>query len=203
MTGVSPDFLLVRKRAQPMSPSDRRAAILDAAIPLLKEHGREVSTRQIADAAGVAEGTLFRAFGDKETLISAAIEKFFDPAPFRDALRGIDPDDGTEDKIHQVLEIMRRRFQGVVGFMAVLRQQGPPPSHRHQEDPEWLEIVRRMFRPDELSVPVELLAHYLRVLAFSTALPPLNESHRFTTDELVGLATRGVLPRDPSPRKKD
>ncbi len=202
MTGLSPDFLLVRKRASPMSPEDRRSAILDAAIPLLKEHGRDVSTRQIADAAGVAEGTLFRAFGDKETLISAAIDKFFDPEPFRNALRGVDPADTTEDKIHQVIEILRARFEGVVGFMSVMRQQGPPPRRPGSDDDhEWLDILARTFRRDELAVPVDLLAHYLRVIAFSTALPPLNERHRFTTDELVGLITRGVLPRTASGKK--
>jgi len=202
VTGVSPDFLLVRKRARPMSPDDRRAAIIDATIPLLKVHGREVSTRQIADAAGVAEGTLFRAFGDKDTLISAAIERFFDPQPFRDALRGIDPDDPTEDKIHHFIEIVRIRFEGVVGFMSVLGHRGPPPGRR-PDDREWIDIVGRAFRPDELAVPVELLAYYVRIIAFSTAIPSFNEPHRFTTDELVGLVTRGVLPRNRTDRKKD
>ena len=40
--------------------------IVDAALPLLLEHGEMVTTRQIADAAGIAEGTIFRAFADKD-----------------------------------------------------------------------------------------------------------------------------------------
>ena len=81
-----------RERAKPLAPEDRREAILDAVIPLLRERGRAVSTKEIAEAAGVAEGTLFRAFGDKDALIRAAIERMFDPLPFRAALRAIDPD---------------------------------------------------------------------------------------------------------------
>ena len=48
-----------------MSVEDRRAAIVEAALPLLIEHGANVTTSQIAAAAGIAEGTVFRAFGDK------------------------------------------------------------------------------------------------------------------------------------------
>lgn len=62
-----------------MSRDERRAAIAHATIPLLEQHGSQVSTRQIALAAGVAEGTLFRAFDDKVELLGAAAERALDP----------------------------------------------------------------------------------------------------------------------------
>lgn len=62
-----------------MSRDERRAAIAYATIPLLEQHGSQVSTRQIAVAAGVAEGTLFRAFDDKVELLAAAAERALDP----------------------------------------------------------------------------------------------------------------------------
>lgn len=62
-----------------MSRDERRAAIAHATIPLLEQHGSQVSTRQIAIAAGVAEGTLFRAFDDKVELLTAAAERALDP----------------------------------------------------------------------------------------------------------------------------
>lgn len=62
-----------------MSRDERRAAIAYATIPLLEQHGSQVSTRQIAIAAGVAEGTLFRAFDDKVELLTAAAERALDP----------------------------------------------------------------------------------------------------------------------------
>lgn len=63
-----------------MSRDERRAAIALATVPLLEAHGAQVSTRQIAVAAGVAEGTLFRAFDDKVELLTAAAERALDPA---------------------------------------------------------------------------------------------------------------------------
>lgn len=62
-----------------MGRDERRAAIAVATIPLLELHGSQVSTRQIALAAGVAEGTLFRAFDDKVELLSAAAQRALDP----------------------------------------------------------------------------------------------------------------------------
>lgn len=66
-------------RARPMSRDERRAAIALATVPLLEVHGAQVSTRQIAVAAGVAEGTLFRAFDDKVEILTAAAERALDP----------------------------------------------------------------------------------------------------------------------------
>src|SRR5690606_7898091 len=63
-----------RERATPLPPEDRRQAIIEAVVPLLIEHGPTATTRQIAEAAGVAEGTLFRVFPDKRALLFAVAE---------------------------------------------------------------------------------------------------------------------------------
>jgi len=146
----------------------------------------------------VAEGTIFRAFGDKETLISAAIARFFDPQPFRDALRAIDPDEPTVDKITQVVQLLRDRFHGVIGFMSALGMEGGPPRGTQQapEQTEWLEILGQVFRPGELTVAPDVFGLYVRLLAFATAIPPFNVPRQFDVDELVTLITRGVLPPD-------
>ncbi|EMD22085.1 TetR/AcrR family transcriptional regulator [Amycolatopsis azurea] len=52
-----------------------RAAILDAAASLFDGHGVEaVSMDQVAAAAGVGKGTLFRRFGDKAGLAAALLD---------------------------------------------------------------------------------------------------------------------------------
>lgn len=68
------------RRAAPLSHEDRRASILTATVPLLLERGLDVSTRDLAAAAGVAEGTLFRVFPDKASLVRAAVGKALDPS---------------------------------------------------------------------------------------------------------------------------
>jgi len=60
-------------RAPAMSADERRAAILAVAVPLLVEHEGNVTTSEIAAAAGIAEGTLFRAFRDKQALFVACL----------------------------------------------------------------------------------------------------------------------------------
>ncbi|MFF8815969.1 TetR/AcrR family transcriptional regulator [Streptomyces pactum] len=52
-----------------------RAAVLEAAARLFAEHGVEaVSMEQVAAAAGVGKGTLFRRFGDKSGLAAALLD---------------------------------------------------------------------------------------------------------------------------------
>src|SRR5690242_17453763 len=60
-------------RAPALAAAERRQEIIDATMPLLKEYGTDVTTSQIARAAGVAEGTIFRVFEDKRELLTAAL----------------------------------------------------------------------------------------------------------------------------------
>jgi AcrR family transcriptional regulator len=59
------------------SPRDiSRVSIVDAAARLLREHGsRAVTTRAVAEAAGVQAPTIYRLFGDKDGLIDAVAER--------------------------------------------------------------------------------------------------------------------------------
>ena len=59
-----------------MSPEDRRQMIVRAVLPLVVEHGAAVTTSQIARAAGICEGTVFRAFKDKDELLQ--LHRFLD-----------------------------------------------------------------------------------------------------------------------------
>lgn len=58
-----------------MAPGSRREMIVRAALPLVIEHGSAVTTRQIARAAGIGEGTIFRVFADKDELLEACVSE--------------------------------------------------------------------------------------------------------------------------------
>ena len=73
-----------RRRAAMLPADERRAAIVEAARPLLLEHGEMVTTKQIAEAAGIAEGTIFRAFPDKDAVIRRGRRGRLRPGAARD-----------------------------------------------------------------------------------------------------------------------
>src|SRR5262245_33537829 len=61
------------RRASALPAEARRSMIVEAALPLVLEHGERVTTKQIAEAAGIAEGTIFRVFEDKDAVIAAVV----------------------------------------------------------------------------------------------------------------------------------
>ena len=98
-------------RAKPLSPEDRRTAILDAVIPLLVDRGAAVTTAEMAEAAGIAEGTIFRVFPDKNALLHAAIAKTLDPGPILAALEAVDADASLQDQLTAAAEILAARYE--------------------------------------------------------------------------------------------
>ena len=66
-------------QSEPHLPQDQtRVRILTAAIELLMSGGRDaVTTRAVAEAAGVQAPTLYRLFGDKNALLDAVAEHGF------------------------------------------------------------------------------------------------------------------------------
>src|SRR5689334_10121996 len=57
------------------SRSRTRASIVDSAARLLREHGADaVTTRAVAQAAGMQAPTIYRFFEDKEALLDAVAE---------------------------------------------------------------------------------------------------------------------------------
>ncbi len=72
-----------------MAPDERRASIVDVAIPLLKARGDSIKVAEVANAAGVAEATVFKVFPTRKTLIFACLDRVASTATMEDSLRAL------------------------------------------------------------------------------------------------------------------
>lgn len=181
-----------------MGVEQRQDMIIGVVIPLILEHGRDLTTKQIAEACGLAEGTIFRAFGDKETLINAAVDRYLDPLALRTNLRSIDPDLPLDDLLRAVIGLLRERFTGAIRMMTVLGRQGPPPR-REQPVDDFSSIIAELLAPHaaELRIPPTEVAHFARVISFAAAIPQFGDTIPFTSDELLDLFQYGTRKNRP------
>src|SRR2546423_13536928 len=105
-------------RAAALPPEERRSMIVAVALPLLLEHGDRVTSRQIAEAAGIAEGTIFRAFGDKDEVIAAVVDAALDQRPLEDALDGIDRSLSLEEATSAAIVVLQQRLIDIWQLLA-------------------------------------------------------------------------------------
>jgi TetR/AcrR family transcriptional regulator len=148
-------------------------ALLDAAERLLVEIGHaKITTRRLAEAAGVNNGLVHYYFGSNENLLVRALERFTErligrqrelyasDLPFvekwRTAMRYLVSEDATYEKVWLELQAMAWNDAGLRARLA-------------RVNAEWREVLTEAFREPhrELGIPMPLEALVSLVITFN------------------------------------
>jgi AcrR family transcriptional regulator len=169
-------------RAAPLPPDERRLAILKAVLPVIRTRGTDVTTRELAEAAQVAEGTLFRVFDGKDALVREAVAAALDPLEDAARLGEIDLALPLEERIAVALRLGTARIEDVTLWMSLMHRLGHgPQAWRGRHDPaamtEWAKRqdramlfvraqLRRLLEPDaaRLRYPLDAVVELLELL---------------------------------------
>lgn len=184
-----------------MSPAERRAAIVDATVPLLREHGAALTTKQVAEAAGIAEGTVFRAFGTKDDLVRACAAAVFDPTEVVARLREVPRGLPLDERLAAGVAVVAAHLERAIGLVVALHASGEAhpgrggglPKRRTASDPEvdaaLVDLVGE--DADALRLPVVDVVHVLVQLTLASA-HPMFPVRAMTPEEIVSVVLDGT-----------
>jgi len=107
-----------------MPAEQRRAQLIDTATRLYASHGDALTTAEVAEAAGVAEGTLFRLFPDKESLIDACLHDALNPQSAIARIQALADEPSLDAKVQKLAEITLEHFRHALPVMHRAMERG-------------------------------------------------------------------------------
>lgn len=154
--------------------------IVRAVLPLVVEHGAAVTTAQIARAAGIGEGTIFRAFTDKNELIDACLLEALRPDDVLEVIAEIPLDRSLVDRLTEAADALSAHLQRMGAMAAALQASGRTPERkpedrhrfdRHRSFTAMRDAVAELFEPerDRLRLPANHLGGIFLSLLLSRA----------------------------------
>ncbi|MFD0969359.1 TetR/AcrR family transcriptional regulator [Plantactinospora endophytica] len=196
-------------RARPLPPEERRAALITATLALITEHGIKVTTRQIAEAAGVAEGTIFRVFPHKDGLVRVAVETALDPAPLLAELAELDLDIPLRERLTRLAAILQLRLTSIFNLLHSVGMHGPPEdspaggAKLHPPNEQIYQAIVRVLEPDRdrFRYPLPEVARLLRLLTFAGSHPRITDNEPLSPELIAAVLLDGV--REPGAADPD
>jgi AcrR family transcriptional regulator len=196
-----------------MSPEQRREMILQAAVPLVVEYGAAVTTSQIARAAGIAEGTVFRVFADKEELVGACVAEAIRPDRTVTEIASISLDQPLADRLTEAVDAMSAhlgRMGALIGALQATgagpRRHAPPggeecaPPDRRTATIPTRDAIADLFEPerDVLRLPPVQVASIFVSLMFQLAAGSAPDEP--STADVIDLFLHGALTSNDTPQ---
>ncbi|MFD1934142.1 TetR/AcrR family transcriptional regulator [Nonomuraea mangrovi] len=192
-----------RRRAPGMSPDQRRAMIIGAALPLVAEYGTAVTTSQIARAAGIGEATIFRVFSDKEELLDACMAEALRPDHAVEQIASIPMDQPLADRLAEAADALGGHLERIGAVAGALMASGhhrrdpaPAPPRRRGPSTDLIRATADLFEPEAASLraPAEQIAALFLDLRFSKA----RQDEGLSTADLVQIFLYGALREEPA-----
>ncbi|WP_236790756.1 TetR/AcrR family transcriptional regulator [Amycolatopsis sp. GM8] len=158
-----------------MSPEERRKMIVRAVLPLIVEHGAAVTTAQIARTAGIGEGTIFRAFKDKDELVEACVYEALRPDGMLELLAEIPLDQPLEQRLAEAIDVLSAYLERLGAVAGAMHRSGARKRGMHGDRQASFAAMRaavaELFEPerDELRLPPDQLGGIFLSLLFSRA----------------------------------
>ncbi|GAA4205130.1 TetR/AcrR family transcriptional regulator [Streptosporangium oxazolinicum] len=193
------------QRAAPLPPDERRAALVASTLSLVLAEGPGVSTRQIAQAAGVAEGTIFRVFTTKDELVNAAIASAFDSSPLLGELEAVDRTTPLDVRLVAAVEILQRRTARIYRLMDAIGLKAIEAGRTHKNLSQESALIRQaladLIEParERLRFEPREAARRLQLLTIACTHPRLVENAPMTASEIVSMLLDGVRLRPTAP----
>ncbi|MFB8212808.1 MULTISPECIES: TetR/AcrR family transcriptional regulator [unclassified Streptomyces] len=188
-----------RRRAPAMSPEQRRAMIIQTAIPLIAEYGSAVTTAKVARAAGIGEGTVFRVFADKDELMQACVAEALSPEHAIRELDAIDLTQPLSDRLVEAAEALQAHMARMGAILGSLGHGGgkhPGPvrgAGRNESSARIRAAVAELLEPDRAALrrtPEQIAALFFGLLFTQ---PRTDDEPDLTSRELVDVFLHGAV----------